>query len=142
MRPIGNSPRETTVLRLEQAKSFSFGIQILEEGHTPIDISDCTVRFATKAFQREATHTTLGTVRIDLQAEDLQTPGSFPYVVTLVTSGGYASAINGCAAKQPVCQSFQVYLCVYRQYGLHIFSDTECDCTDAQKPQPFHACIL
>ena len=93
MRPIGNSPLETTTLRLEQNKSFSFGIQILEEGRTPIDISDCTVRFATKAFQREATHTTLGTVRIDLQAEDLQTPGSFPYVVTLVTSGGYASAI-------------------------------------------------
>ena len=93
MRPIGNSPLETTTLRLEQNKSFSFGIQILEEGRVPIDISDCTVRFATTAFQREAIHTTLGTVRIDLQAEDLQTPGSFPYVVTLVTSGGYASAI-------------------------------------------------
>ena len=99
MRPISNTPLETTVLRLEQGKSFSFGLVVTEPNTEQIDLAGCEVFFTLKVSANKTLRKTgvllgKGEVRFDLQAKDTDLPArDYSYVVTLITEGGYSSAV-------------------------------------------------
>ena len=99
MRPISNTPLETTVLRLEQGKSFSFGLVVTEPNTEQIDLAGCEVFFTlkvsnNKTLRKKGVLLGKGEVRFDLQAKDTDLPArDYPYVVTLITEGGYSSAV-------------------------------------------------
>ena len=107
MKALGNSPLDVTVLRLEQAKSFSFGLWVTLEDRT-VDIVGNTLRLTVQQpprfegltapiiFQQLATieDGEKGYARFDLQAEQLNLDvDEYPYVITMVDTDGYSTAM-------------------------------------------------
>lgn len=110
MKALSNSPLDHTILRLEQRKSFSFGLWIVEANQKKRDLSGATIRLTAReapmrgarladsklVLEREATiiDAPKGYARIDLQASDLNlVAASYPYSITLVGNDGYSSTI-------------------------------------------------
>lgn len=107
MSTIGNSPTQSTLLRLEARKSFSLGLHFVDPDKQPVNITTSQIRLVSKrrpfgsndsnnlVLNGEATlvNPTLGYARIDLQAVDLDWPaGTYPFVIVLVNEG-YSSVI-------------------------------------------------
>ena len=123
MRPIGNSPLETTTLRLEQNKSFSFSVQLMEEGRAPIDTSDCTIRLDFNDQTIVAAYEGDGRSRLDIQASHVQHTGSYPYSVTLIAHSGYSTTImKGSLDVLPNAdQNIETYSATTPPTGVEIF---------------------
>lgn len=110
MRALGNSPQDFTILRLEQAKSFSFGLWITDNREEPWDLTGHTVRLTVQEagiggipidqpgieFEVVATldDAENGYCRFDIQAAQLNLKAlAYPYVITLLDPDGYSSSI-------------------------------------------------
>ena len=110
MKAIGNSPLDQPVLRLEQAKSFAFGIWLTDSQELPWDITGNQGKLTVSeagiggipldppqlCFELQAVLDApeAGYCRFDIQAAQLnRTPGSYPYVVTLLDPDGYSAVI-------------------------------------------------
>lgn len=107
MKALSNSPLDHTIFRLEQAKSFSFGLWVTLRDR-PVDIEGNTLRLTVQKPYLPGTMTAPilfeqlavvddganGYARFDLQAEQLNTEmGSYPYVVTMVDTNGYSTVM-------------------------------------------------
>lgn len=105
MGTLGNTPRRHTILTLEAAKSFAFGMQFRTVQRDYVDLTDCTVRFVMDNPQHlggatlldvtsEDLDPVLGLTQFNLQALDLdRAPGSYPFCVVLVSQHGYSTVI-------------------------------------------------
>ena len=107
MKALSNSPLDHTIFRLEQAKSFSFGLWVTLRDR-PVDIEGNTLRLTVQKPYLPGTMTAPilfeqlavvddganGYARFDLQAEQLNTEmGSYPYVITMVDTDGYSTVM-------------------------------------------------
>lgn len=103
MGTLTNSPQSRTVLRLERRKSFSVGLWIRDHSGKPLDISGCSIRMSVQGdgddnliASDEAVMASpeVGYARFDLQSADLDVAvNEYPFVITLIDSDGYSSAI-------------------------------------------------
>ena len=106
MATLGNSASSQTNIRLEARKAFSFMMLFRDSRGAYIDVTGCEVRIVMKKppfdpedFSDEdnlitnSTATlvepTIGYVRFDLQATDLDDVGEFPFVITMTTDTDY-----------------------------------------------------
>ena len=106
----GNSPSESTVLRLEARKSFAFSVHITDDRGRPLDITDAGLRMVMKKEPLDNLDTAdmknliqnsdaeivdgpAGIFRFNLQASELNhLPGEYPYAMVLYYQG-YSSVI-------------------------------------------------
>lgn len=102
MAKLANTPREASVLELEQRKSFAVSIAFEEPNGAPIDLTNAVVVFtaALPAGTLERTATiampAAGVAVVSLQAADLAVePGSYPFAVTLRVSGYSLVVVKG-----------------------------------------------
>lgn len=110
MKALSNSPNDFTILRLEQRKSFSFGMWVTEPSGKPLDLSGCILRFTARKppirgmelsdpelvieLVAHIVDAPKGYARFDLQASDLKLPSnSYPYVITLIKPNKYSTAV-------------------------------------------------
>src|SRR5690606_29970677 len=116
MAMIGNTPKQTTVLRLEVRKSFSLGLWFKDASGRALDISDTAIRLVAKKppfgpddsdnlFENGdaiLAQPTVGYARIDLQATDLDyPPGEYPFSIVLVSEGYSVVVAKGVLDLQP-----------------------------------------
>ena len=102
---LGNTPRRETNIAVEASKSYLLGLYFKTPDNTPVDLTDCVIRFvATDPPQRGSSEVlsliavmdepTLGLAQFKFQAADLTLePGSYAYDVTLVPPTGYSTPI-------------------------------------------------
>ena len=102
---LGNTPRRETNIAVEASKSYLLGLYFKTPDNTPVDLTDCIIRFvATDPPQRGSSEVlsliaimdepTLGLAQFKFQAADLTLePGSYAYDVTLVPPTGYSTPI-------------------------------------------------
>jgi hypothetical protein len=101
---IGNSPQETTVLRLEARKSFALSVWVRDANGRPLDISTTELRLVMKKLPEDASNLIVndvaetvdavdGFARFNLQATDLdQVAGEYPFALVM-TVDGYSSVV-------------------------------------------------
>jgi hypothetical protein len=102
---LGNTPRRETIIAVEASKSYVLGMYFVMEDGTPVDLTDCILRFvATEPPQRGSSevlnlNATLdqpatGLAQFKFQAADLTLePTSYAFDVTLVPPSGYSTPI-------------------------------------------------
>lgn len=102
MARLANTPREASVLELEQRKSFAVSVAFEEPNGAPIDLTNAVVVFtaALPAGTLERTATiampAAGVAVVALQAADLAVdPGTYPFAVTLRVSGYSLVVVKG-----------------------------------------------
>jgi microcystin-dependent protein len=102
---LSTSPKTHTTLRLEQRKSFAFGIRFVDTDEKPLDLTGATIRFVAaqpahlggaSVLEAEADVVVPaeGLGRFDIQASDLAMPaGEYPFGVVFVSSIGYSTLV-------------------------------------------------
>lgn len=107
---LGNTPGQTTVLRLEARKSFVLGVLICDPRARPVDLTGCTLTIVAKRAPvtgpdeetnlfaadavAEVENPEDGYARFSIQASSLDVePGEYPYAIVLRTAEGYSSVI-------------------------------------------------
>ncbi|MGV0950003.1 MAG: phage upper tail fiber protein [Azonexus sp.] len=102
---LGNTPRRETNIAVEASKSYMLGVYFKTPDNTPVDLTNCVIRFvATDPPQRGASEVLsivadmdtaeVGLVQFKFQAADLTLePGSYAYDVTLYPPSGYSTPI-------------------------------------------------
>jgi hypothetical protein len=117
---IGNTPQQSTVLHLEQRKSYALMLRFMDMHRRLADLTNCTVRLVVKSLPLPTsdpgdganiivnstatiTDALLGECQFDLQSTDLDVAeGEYPYVIVLVTPGGYSIVVvKGVVAVLP-----------------------------------------
>ncbi len=104
---IGNSPQETTVLRLEARKSFALSVWVRDANGRPLDISTTELRLVMKKLPEdtanlitnavaETVDAVEGFARFNLQASDLDhTAGEYPFALVMDVDGYSAVVAKG-----------------------------------------------
>jgi hypothetical protein len=104
---IGNSPQETTVLRLEARKSFALSVWVRDANGRPLDISTTTLRLVMKKHAEDASNLITnelaeivdaaeGFARFNLQATDLNhAAAEYPFALVLDADGYSTVAAKG-----------------------------------------------
>ena len=102
---LSNSPREQTLLRLEQAKSLTFGLHVTSYNGVPIDLTGATLTFhmaeqsnvpntpGTILFSKvaEMEDAERGFARFELQAAELDhKAGEYDFDITYLNASGYS----------------------------------------------------
>jgi hypothetical protein len=104
---IGNSPQETTVLRLEARKSFALSVWVRDANGRPLDISTTELRLVMKKLPEDASdlitndvaetvNAVEGFARFNLQATDLDhAAGEYPFALVMSVDGYSTVAAKG-----------------------------------------------
>ena len=102
---LSNSPREQTLLRLEQAKSLTFGLHVTSHNNVPVDLTGATLTFhmaeqsnvpntpGTVLFSKvaELENAERGFARFELQAAELDhKAGEYDFDITYLNASGYS----------------------------------------------------
>lgn len=102
---LGNTPRRETNIAVEASKSYVLGLRFVNPDESPVDLTDCIIRFvATEPPQRGNTEVLslvavldqpgAGFAQFKFQAADLTLePDNYAYDVTLIPPSGYSSPI-------------------------------------------------
>lgn len=108
---IGNSPDQTTVLRVEARKSFALSLWFMDRTRRPADLTGATVTLVVKQLPLDPADTgdannlitssvaiiddpLTGYCRFDVQAAELNlAPAEYPYAVVLRSAAGYSQVV-------------------------------------------------
>ena len=110
MARLSNSPQQQLVMDLERRKSYSFRVVIMNANRSPMNLSDCTLRFVMKAasFDDDLFDTTnqiinceaqidspeLGEATFSFQAAELDAvPGEYNYTIVMWTKTGFSVVV-------------------------------------------------
>ena len=110
MARLSNSPQQQLVMDLERRKSYSFRVVIMNADRSPMNLSDCTLRFVMKAapFDDDLFDTTnqiinceaqidspeLGEATFSFQAAELDAvPGEYNYTIVMWTKTGFSVVV-------------------------------------------------
>lgn len=110
---LGNTPPETTILRVEARKSFTLRLNLKDRLGWPLPLSESSIHFVAKALPLDTDDSTdatnlitnslavvtdpdTGSCTFNFQASDLDhKPGEYPYSIVLIKDGYSSVLVKG-----------------------------------------------